>query len=228
MCRVSWKHEPLLKYIAVEGDLDAEAVQIYCDWLYTSTLVIPAAISRHSDAFNLAVLQCWAVADAMQDLTFKAEVVELYFCEARVQFGTSSVAWVFVQNKKNEEIMAFVRDVCLVYLKPGWFVDEAGKWPDEFVRELADEVLRRCAERRSLADVKRDWLIRTERPEAGNAEHDEEIEAADVETGNDEPMLIMELTRQPHAFLKRSSPKLRGEVVGTRFSNLDERPICLL
>ena len=162
MCRASWKNEPLLKYLSVDAEVDAQAVQSYLDWLYTSRLHIEDSISRKSDAFNLRLLKLWAVADAVEDRVFKYTVLVMFFEEAKARFWTDSVHWAFVERRGNEEIRGFVIEVFKAGIGPGWFKKEAERWPDGFVRELADDIFRGVGRVKTFAEVKREWMRRLE------------------------------------------------------------------
>lgn len=118
-CRASWKNKSLPNQLDIESELDAEATQIYLDWLYTSTLHISAKVSRVTDAFNLVILKLWTVANAVEDLVFKSQVIATYFAEARVRFWKESVKWAFLEHKCDDEIRAFIIDISLAYIKPG-------------------------------------------------------------------------------------------------------------
>ncbi|EMD68786.1 hypothetical protein COCSADRAFT_178545 [Bipolaris sorokiniana ND90Pr] len=54
--RASWKTDSPLSNMNVETELDAEALQIYMDWVYTSRLEIPALISWGTNTFTLITL----------------------------------------------------------------------------------------------------------------------------------------------------------------------------
>jgi hypothetical protein len=143
MCRATWKNEPMLKGVRIAEKLDVESVQCYIGWLYSSQLHIPTSIDRKADAFNLALLKCWAVASAMEDASFKKEVMRTFFEDAKARVWRESVQWVFVEGWANEEIRGFVVKVFMAFVKPGWFKEQADMWPDEFVRVLADKALER-------------------------------------------------------------------------------------
>lgn len=168
MCRAPWKNEPLLKHLNVDESLDAEAVQIYLNWMYSSTIRIPATFSPNSDAFNIMLLKCWMVALAVQDTAFRNAVIYTYFTEAGAIFGGRSVAWAFVQDNANMEIKDFVMEVFMTSVKPGWFKMNGGKWPDVFVRSLADRILE-GGKRKNYHAIREAWLERLE-------VEDEEIE----------------------------------------------------
>ncbi|EDU49262.1 hypothetical protein PtrSN002B_006840 [Pyrenophora tritici-repentis] len=157
MCRASWTNDQLLSYLAVEKELDAEAVHIYLDWPYTSTLHIRSTLSRDTDAFNLVILKLWAVASAVEDTTFKAIVITTFFEQSRSVFTTESVKWAFVERKCDDEIRDFVLTVALTYLYPGWFRIWGDLWPDEYVRELADMAMTTWKERKSIGDLSKMW-----------------------------------------------------------------------
>ncbi|RMZ70247.1 E3 ubiquitin- ligase Zswim2 [Pyrenophora seminiperda CCB06] len=158
LCRTSWKNDPLLKRMTVEKELDAEAVQAYLDWLYTSCLPIAPSLSRKTDEFNLVMLKLWAVANAVEDETFKSIVMTTYFKDAKVSFGAESVKWAFVERKSDAQIREFVLDVSLVYITPGWFTKQGKDWPDEFLRALADAAMVGWQERKSFAELKEIWM----------------------------------------------------------------------
>jgi hypothetical protein len=121
MCRATWKNEPLLKNLTISDDLDAAAVQMYLDWLYSTDLRIPARVDRATDAFNVALLKCWAVASAVQDDAFKGVVLAAFFTEAGAQFWRESIHWVFEDGYGNAEIRSFVIEVFMAFMEPGWF-----------------------------------------------------------------------------------------------------------
>ena len=144
--------------MAVGKELDAEAVQVYLDWLYTSNLQIRPTLSRKTDAFNLAILKLWAVANAIEDKTFKSVVITTFFTKARARFWTESVKWAFIERKGDDEVRDFVLTVSLTYIGPGWFSKEGKAWPGEFVRELADVAMTRWKERASFAELRSAWM----------------------------------------------------------------------
>jgi hypothetical protein len=158
MCRAPWKNEPLLKSLSIEEALDVQAVQGYLDCLYSGTLHIAASISRKSDLFNVALLKCWAVASAVDDECFKNDVVEMFLRDAEARFWSDSIHWAFVEGRANEEIKGFVVEVFMAYMKPGWFGEQGGMWPEKFVRVLADKALEGMVGRKRFADVRREWL----------------------------------------------------------------------
>jgi hypothetical protein len=135
MCRAPWKNGPLFKYLNVNEDLDAEAIHIYLDWMYSSMIRIPATFSGTTDAFNVILLKCWAVASAVQDNVFRDTIIHTFFIEAEARFWSSSVQWAFVEGNANAEIKDFVMEVFMAIVKPGWFKEEGKKWPSMFVRK---------------------------------------------------------------------------------------------
>ncbi|KAH7393862.1 hypothetical protein DE146DRAFT_110285 [Phaeosphaeria sp. MPI-PUGE-AT-0046c] len=157
MCRATWKEEPLLKSRSVREEVDAGAVQMYIDWLYTRTLRVPAGTSRNSDAFNVALLKCWAVAAAMRDEVFKNAVVGTFFDEAKARFWSDSVKWTFVEDCKVKEIKDFVMEVFLAFMEPGWFREESARWPEVFVREVGESLLE-DGRMKGYEEIKSRWL----------------------------------------------------------------------
>jgi hypothetical protein len=183
MCRATWKNEPLLKHLTLDDDLDAQAVQMYLDWLYSTDLRVPSSVSRDSDAFNVALLECWAVAGAVDDHAFKTVVIKTYFTEAGVQFWDESINWAFEDGYGNEEICRFVIDVFMTYMEPGWFRDESKGWPDGFVREVAERAWEGCRTRKSYKDVKREWLGRLQEEEEEAEDKVEEVRGGNGNVG---------------------------------------------
>ena len=185
MCRTSWKNDPLRNHLAVGKELDAEAVQVYLDWLYTSNLQIQPTLSRKPDAFNLAVLKLWAVANAVEDKTFKSVVITAFFTKARARFWTESVKWAFVERRCDDEVRDFVLTVSLTYIGHGWFSKEGKDWPCEFVRELADVAMTRWKGRASFAELRSAWMDKVntkgwEEEEEGFVAKSKENESASI------------------------------------------------
>ena len=160
MCRAIWLTDPSLSQLEIKSELDPEAIQLYLDYLYTSTLRIDESVNRAVDAFNLRLLKLWAVANAVRDDDFKALVVTTFFDEAKARFWTDSVKWAFVDRKCDKEIRDFVIDITLAYIEKGWFTREAKHWPEVFVMELADAAMVRWGKRKSFGEQKKIWMQR--------------------------------------------------------------------
>jgi hypothetical protein len=160
MCRAIWLTDPSLSQLDIKTELDPEAIQIYLDYLYTSTIRITDSISTMGDAYNLRLLKLWAVASVVQDNTFKTVVITSFFDEAKARFWTDSVKWAFVDRKGNNEICDFIIDITLAYIEPGWFKSEGGRWPEVFVRELADAAMVRWGQRKTFAEQKKAWMAK--------------------------------------------------------------------
>ncbi|KAH5589137.1 hypothetical protein HBI45_223650 [Parastagonospora nodorum] len=180
MCRADWKTEPLIKSLALNDKLDAEAVQRYLDWLYSGLLHIPATMSRKTEVFNLALIKCWAVAITMEDKCFKNVVVRTFFSEVTAQFWFESVRWAFANGGAKDEIKEFVIDVFMSDMEAGWFSKDGHNWPTEFVMVLADRALDGAA-RRSYDQVQKDW---TKKLQMEDEEVDEGDEEATGELGH--------------------------------------------
>jgi hypothetical protein len=136
VCRASWKTNSSQPQVAIESELDAEAAQIYMDWMYTSTLAIPATISRKTDAFNLIILKLWAVANAFEDVVFKREVITAFFAEAIECFGNESMMWTFAERKCGDEVREFIVDNLLARKTKRWIADNLKRMPSDFTRDL--------------------------------------------------------------------------------------------
>lgn len=160
MCRATWKEQPLLKSVSVRENLDSGVVQMYIDWLYSRTLVIPTEISRKSDTFNVVLLKCWAVAAAMGDEMFRDAVIETFFAEAKARLWSESVKWTFVDDCGVKEIKDFVMEVFLAFVEPEWFRKESATWPEVFVGEVGERLLE-GGRRREFDEIQRRWLLET-------------------------------------------------------------------
>lgn len=59
-CRGHWtdRSRPDIERLKFEQELDGQAVQVYLSWLYSGTVNIDALVSRTTDGFNVALLQC--------------------------------------------------------------------------------------------------------------------------------------------------------------------------
>jgi hypothetical protein len=161
MCRADWKNEPLLKNVSLEEQLDAKVVQMYLDWLYSSSLHIPFRISRWTDTFNLILLKCWAVASAVDDECFEHTVMNIFFEEAKAQFWEESVHWAFVDDGATEEIRAFIIEIYMAHMEKDWFTKKGPKWPSNFVMALADKTME-GVKKKSYEQFKRDWTRKLE------------------------------------------------------------------
>jgi len=168
MCRATWKVEPLLlKNLVIDHALDAEAVQIYLDWLYSSNLRISDNIPRASDEFNLKLLKCWAVACALEDITFRNVIVTAFFVEGEACFYKESIKWAFTEGHVDEDIKEFVIEVFMSFMQPGWFSRESASWPDVFVKAVADRAFEDMRGKRDFEEIKRQWLKDIEEEEMG-------------------------------------------------------------
>jgi hypothetical protein len=174
MCRADWKIEPLIKSLALNDKLDAEAVQRYLDWLYSGNLQIPAMISRKTEVFNLALLKCWAVAITMEDDCFKNVVVRTFLGEVTAQFWFESVRWAFANGGAKDEIKEFIIDVFMSDMEAGWFSKDGHNWPMEFVMALADRALDGAAQK-SYDQVQKDWTKKLQIENEKLDEGDEEV-----------------------------------------------------
>jgi hypothetical protein len=142
----------------MESELDAEAVQIYLDWLYTCTLRISSKICRRTEDFHWMLLKLWAVANAVKDLNFEATVINIYFAEPHALWNTETVEWAFVGRKCDNEIRDFIIDVFVCHIRPGWFKDRSKDWPEAFVSELADAAMVRWGDRKDYMVLKKNWI----------------------------------------------------------------------
>lgn len=182
MCRADWKTEPLIKSLALNDELDAEAVQRYLDWLYSAILHIPATVSRKTEVFNLALLKCWAVAITMEDDCFKHVVVRTFFGEVTAQFWFESVRWAFANGGAKDEIKEFIIDVFMSDIEAGWFSKDGHNWPLEFVMVLADRALDGAA-RRTYDQVQKGWMKKLQIEDEEVDEEDEEDASEPGHTG---------------------------------------------
>ncbi|KAF2827381.1 hypothetical protein CC86DRAFT_393528 [Ophiobolus disseminans] len=171
MCRAHWKLEPLLlKNLIIDAVLDAEAIQIYLDWLYSSNVRISDNIDRASDDFNVKLLKCWAVAEAVEDVSFRDAIVTTFFVESGSNLGKESIKWAFTDGYGGEEIEDFIIQVFMSSMKPGWFRKESAAWPDLFVRKLADRAFAEMDEKRSYVKIREEWMEYVEKKEEEEAQ----------------------------------------------------------
>lgn len=183
MCRAPWSSDgPTVRPIRFTERLDAGAVRLYLNWLYSGCLRFDDNISSKTDAFILALLKGWEVAIAMIDEVFKHELVRTYFTLSvpPTSCMSGAVLWAFVEQKDNNnirDIRKFLVENVLAQIGPGWFRDKAGCLPDVFVRELAETTLESLQGRMSYEEFRRLWL---------NAEDDEENEDEGDEISYDE------------------------------------------
>ncbi|KAL1595520.1 hypothetical protein SLS59_008156 [Nothophoma quercina] len=124
--------------VSIEQELDVEAVQVYIDWLYSGALRIDDSLDRNDDDFNFALLQCWEVANALQDRTFRDAVICTFFTEVKARFWSKSIKLAFEDNKGSDEMRQFVMRVFMTQMGQGSFRKWAHKWPKVFVIALAD------------------------------------------------------------------------------------------
>lgn len=145
LCRARWVHDPAHMIPVLREGLEVWAVQTYLEWLYTRDIRISDDIGRDTNAFNLALLQCWKVSTVMQDTTFRDALILAFFTEAQKLFWSQSIEWAFDKDEKNiEDIRDFIVEVFITRMEPGWFKAHSDKWPKVFVQALADKSLERA------------------------------------------------------------------------------------
>ncbi|KAF3049991.1 hypothetical protein E8E11_008249 [Didymella keratinophila] len=146
MCRGRWtdRSRPDIEHLKIKQELDGQAVQVYLDWLYSGTVRIDDSIPRTNDDFNVVLLQCWEVSDAMGDETFREAVIQEFFGEAEAHFWAKSIDYAFVDGKGSEATRDFVMDVFLTGVPNDWFKTESEKWPKTFAQKLADHCLKKA------------------------------------------------------------------------------------
>ncbi|KAJ4341691.1 hypothetical protein N0V87_001706 [Didymella glomerata] len=145
-CRGNWtdRSRPDIERFRIEQELDGQAVQVYLDWLYSSTLHIDASVSRTEDDFNVVLLQCWEVSEAMDDEGFRDAVIQEFFNEAEAHFWARSIDYAFVDGKGSDAMRDFVMDIFLTRVSYDWFKTEGRKWPKTFVQKLADHCMKKA------------------------------------------------------------------------------------
>lgn len=105
----------------IEQQLDAHAVQVYLDWLYSGTVHIDTSVSRTNDDFNVVLLQCWGVSTAMEDEAFYDALIEEYFNDAGAHFWAKSIDYTFVAGKASDAMRDFFMDIFLTRVFDDWF-----------------------------------------------------------------------------------------------------------
>ena len=175
--------------VSIEQESDVEAVQVYIDWLYSGALRIDDSRDRNDDDFNLALLQCWEVANALQNRTFRDAVICTFFTEAKATFWSKSIKLAFDGNKGSDEMQQFVMRVFMTQMGQDWFRKWAHKWPKVFVTALADMSVKKalnggCKSAIYLEDVddlKTEYLRRSD----GNDEHKDTGKVVYMTAGDD-------------------------------------------
>jgi hypothetical protein len=138
MCRKIWKVDGQ-ESVALDHDLDTDAVQLYLDWLYTGKLQFEESMDRATDNFNIHLLKAFAVSDVMQDNTFKHFIIAEFFTgvESKVNkgFWTKSVRYAF-GSAGTDSLREFVVDACLSDFRPSWFTTYRLSFPAAFLNAL--------------------------------------------------------------------------------------------
>lgn len=214
MCRGEWNSNPSITHLQLQETLEADAVQTYLTWLYSSTVRISPSISRTDDTFNTALLQCWAVSTAVDDTFFRDAVVHTFFAEAQAHFWSTSIQFAFEERRGSDEMRCFVADVFLTRTHDGWFESESARWPGAFVRALADRCLECARSGRkmgSLEDVRAAYL--------GARNEVDAIEVVDLvsdDDADDVPMYVFCRSRQPRGKTRVHATGPVNSAVGTR------------
>lgn len=82
MCRQAWEVEPRsLKHQFKYSELDHNAVQLYCDWLYTGRIQIDESMAQDSRDFGLLFLKAWDVALRVRDTDFRHALIACFISE---------------------------------------------------------------------------------------------------------------------------------------------------
>jgi hypothetical protein len=146
MCRGQWtpRSSSNLECLRVEQELDGQAVQLYLHWLYSGTITIDASVCRTDDEFNVVLLQCWEVSDAVDDESFRDAVIRTFFNEAEAHFWSKSINFAFVGGKGSDPMREFVMDIFLTRIGNNWFETKSRRWPKTFVRKLADHCMKKA------------------------------------------------------------------------------------
>jgi len=162
MCRKPWvkKDEGL---ITLNRELDADAFQLYLDWLYTGELHISEAIDRDSDEFNIHLLKAWVVSDVIDnDHEFEKLIVAQHFAtideEDNKGFGFDAIRFAF-QNQNHRYMQRFVAES--VYAHAAWDVinHDMDSYPGEFVRQLclAGMNFKQNQGTKARRELRKDW-----------------------------------------------------------------------
>ncbi|KAJ4384614.1 hypothetical protein N0V86_000214 [Didymella sp. IMI 355093] len=146
ICRGQWipRGSSNFERLRVNQELDGQAVQIYLHWLYSGTITIDASVSRANDEFNVVLLQCWEVSDAVDDESFRGAVICTFFNEAEAHFWSKSINFAFVDGKGSDAMREFVMDIFLTLVGNNWFETKSTRWPEAFVRKLADHCMKKA------------------------------------------------------------------------------------
>ena len=225
-CRGAWTDKPvwILERLCLEQELDAEAVQVYLDWLYSSHLNIDTSIPRTTEAFNLVLLRCWEVSTIVEDDAFKDAAIQTFFTDAKAHFWNKSIKFAFEDGKGSDEMRNFVAEIYVSRLDEGWFNVESAKWPDAFVKTLADQCLKATIfgqKRKSFRDIKAAYLRPVDEVSMQNAVHLMSEEEDDIDD-----ILLSILSRNPQLAEKpRKDGQDAKEVVEPSVRTESSRPL---
>jgi hypothetical protein len=155
LCRKFWKQKRE-DLITLGEELDPDAVQVYLDWLYTKRIVFQMDPYGLEEYFSFSLLTAWIVAESMQDVDFRHQLVAKYVSATAngedTSFGRTSIHYAF-ETESSPSMRAFVIDAFLVDLDPGWFDDSAHLFPANFLHKLCGSVLRSMKDQKRIHEL---------------------------------------------------------------------------
>jgi hypothetical protein len=146
LCQKSWRQD-VENLIALDDELDTDAVQTYLDWLYMGTLHF-SVLERHSNEFDISILEAWRVATVIQDIGFQQALAAEHITDVQsgINPGFMSTAIEYAFGEEGTKTMRkFVIDMFLAEGKShvADFLDYHGqKLPNLFLSQIGATVLR--------------------------------------------------------------------------------------
>ncbi|KAL1594884.1 hypothetical protein SLS59_008434 [Nothophoma quercina] len=134
--------------LSCDENLEATAVQLYCNWLYTKQVQIDENIARDSEDFGICVLHGLEVCRWVDAEDFAHALVATYLSENKFERGFWINATKYVYDNSNLWFSIwerFVMDVFLANLEHDAFQAEYDEFSSEFRKELTLELLGKMA-----------------------------------------------------------------------------------
>lgn len=154
-CRHDWNQNlyvpaELHRYV----DLDEQALETYCKWLYTGQVEVDHGVSLDSEEFGIHILKALKVSFWVSDEAFKSALVAHYIAENRFEkgFWINSMNFAFGQACHLELRMFVIRNFLRVAKLDHYFKD-ISKFPDSFKEILSLVLLAKVVVRPTLEDI---------------------------------------------------------------------------
>lgn len=157
VCRQAWSERPQeIIELWCNENLEATAVQLYCNWLYTKQVQIDEDVVRDSEDFGICILQGLKVSLWINAQDFACALVATYFSENKFERGFWINATKYVYENSNlwcSMWEGFVMDVFLANLEHDAFQAEYDEFSPKFREELTHKLLHRMAAPHTNKDI---------------------------------------------------------------------------